>query len=54
MECWSMGVLLECWTRYSSTPLLQRFVVEAKPEQFIDMRFLDILEKSVLLKELYP
>ena len=50
-----MGVV-ECWvyTHYSITPLLQRFVVEAKPDQFIDMRFLDILEKSALLKELYP
>ena len=26
----------------------------AKPEQFVDMRFLDTLEKSGLLKELYP
>jgi hypothetical protein len=26
----------------------------AKPEQFIDHRFLDNLEKSGLLKELYP
>ena len=26
----------------------------AKPEQFVDMRFLDTLEKSWLLKELYP
>ena len=26
----------------------------AKPEQFVDMRFLDPLEKSGLLKELYP
>ena len=26
----------------------------AKPEQFVDMRFLDALEKSGLLKELYP
>jgi hypothetical protein len=26
----------------------------AKPEQFVDHRFLDHLEKSGLLKELYP
>jgi len=26
----------------------------AKPEQFVDLRFLDTLEKSGLLKELYP
>jgi ABC-type nitrate/sulfonate/bicarbonate transport system substrate-binding protein len=26
----------------------------AKPEQFVDMRFLDTLEKSGLIKELYP
>jgi NitT/TauT family transport system substrate-binding protein len=26
----------------------------AKPEQFVDLRFLDALEKSGLLKELYP
>ncbi|HWH77253.1 MAG TPA: hypothetical protein VNT76_07765, partial [Candidatus Binatus sp.] len=26
----------------------------AKPEQFVDLRFLDNLEKSGLLKELYP
>ena len=26
----------------------------AKPEQFIDHRFLDNLDKSGLLKELYP
>ena len=26
----------------------------AKPEQFVDMRFLENLEKSGLLKELYP
>jgi NitT/TauT family transport system substrate-binding protein len=26
----------------------------AKPEQFVDLRFLDMLEKSGLLKELYP
>jgi hypothetical protein len=25
-----------------------------KPEQFVDLRFLDALEKSGLLKELYP
>jgi hypothetical protein len=25
----------------------------AKPEQFVDLRFLDALEKSGLLKELY-
>jgi hypothetical protein len=26
----------------------------AKPEQFVDMRFLDNLEKGGLMKELYP
>jgi hypothetical protein len=26
----------------------------AKPEQFVDRRFLDNLEKSGLMKELYP
>jgi hypothetical protein len=26
----------------------------AKPEQFVDLRFLDALDKSGLLKELYP
>jgi hypothetical protein len=26
----------------------------AKPEQFVDLRFLDAMERSGLLKELYP
>jgi hypothetical protein len=52
LEYGSIGVL--GLNSLLQTPLLQRFVVEAKPDQFIDMRFLDILEKSALLKELYP